>query len=277
MRHGADAVEGSMPRGTRAVLAVAWLAAVAAIALPSTANAQFFFWDRPRLSADDAARAVIERGFRPLAQPVLNKGVYLADVISRRGRRERLVVSADSGEIVQRFVLGDGPMFRRSVDPTIPRGPIPPAAIPNEDRQPNVFSRLFSHDDDDVERDIAPPPLAPNADQDRSNQQRLRQHRRLPRSVERTPEPVRSIPVESAPLPSSPQPTPAAPVAVSPPADRPVRSIVTNPLSIPGTREQDDKGRASATALAPPVVKPTPPVAKPAAPSSKDVPVAPLE
>ena len=298
MRERSGGIDGRSQAARR--LLAGWAVVLGVAALPQSAHAQFFFWDRPHFSADDAARSVIDRGFRPLARPVQNGDVYTADVIDRRGRRERLIVSAENGQILQRFVMEDDRSgFRRYADPTIPRGPVPPGRIPNEDSQPNVFSRLFSGDRNDTATGSTT--LEPGAPVDTQPKARRR-----PRLVERTPEPARPASrIDSAPLApptapaaSAPSAAPApgaapAPSALAPtpapapapsrqadvPPDRPVRNVVTNPLSIPGTREQDEKTtRATpATASAAPVparpAAPKPPAVAP----SPDVPVAPLD
>lgn len=260
--------------------------------VPQRAGAQFF-WDQPRLSADDAARVVMDRGFRPLRRPFRNDKVYVADVIDRRGRQERLIVSADSGEIVQRFFI-EG---RR--DASLPPGPVPPATIPNTERRSGLFSRLFGGEDDQPEdrreepgSQFAPnyalPPPAPAV------QPRPRP-KRVPRVVERAPETVPAYaPIESAPLApataapppataTSAPPAPSATVAAPPPDKPAVRAVNKDPLAIPGSREDDEKTAAKPAtfAVARPAPKPVPAVApKPADPKpaeAKSVPVAPLD
>ncbi|WP_131113187.1 hypothetical protein [Lichenihabitans psoromatis] len=288
MRDGAR-VSDLSGKTVKLVLIASWAALLGGVLAPKPASAQFF-WDQPRLSADDAAGSVIDKGFRPLAPPVRNEGVYLADVVDRRGRRERLVVSADNGEILQRFVMDDRRAFRRNIDPTIPRGPVPPAQIPSEDNQPNMFTRLFGGGNDDTNQQ--PPNASQGHELPVPAQPRPPRVKRAPRVVERTPEPARSSPIETSPLAApDQQPAPAtgsvspaatstpvvsapavsapaasAPTVAAPAGDRPVRSIVTNPLSLPGTREQDDKSKGTATASS---------AAR--KPAGKDVPVAPLE
>ncbi len=277
------------------------LAAGAMTGLSRPAQAQFFFWDRPKYSEDDVARLAIQHGFRPLSRPSRNDDVYVADVIDQRDRRERLVFSADTGEILQRYYLDAGRGYRRFADPSIPRGPLPPGRIPDEDSGHNQFSRLSPGDRD------ADPGFFPD-DQERPQPRPPRVRR--PRTVEQAPETVHQAPVESAPLapaapapaplrnpappapapaqaalpppqPAAVQPTVAPPVpAPTPPADKPTRSISRDPLAIPGTRERDDeKAAASKAATAsPPAAQPAPrPPAKTAAPVKPAVPVAPLE
>lgn len=260
--------------GLRSMASAGVLGLVGALTLVQPARAQFFWSDQPRFSADDVARAVMRRGFRPISRPTLNDQVYVAEVLDRRGRRERLIVTADSGEIVQRFVIGDE-RFRREADLSIPRGPVPPGRIPEPQPQRSLFSRLFGDDrdgavatPDDGDDRLVPTPLQPRP-----------RTRHLPRTVERTPDYVRPrAPIESAPLVPTRAPSPpvfrspAASTMSSPPAtapaasDRPARSIAHDPLAIPGSREDDGKAAAAAASKSASV----PPI-------KKDVPVAPLE
>ncbi len=282
MLKGAEIVRNAAFRVVGAALLCSCAGALGTTLMPSRADAQFF-WDQPRVSPDDVARSVMARGFRPLRVPVRNDSVYVADVLDRRGRHERLIVSADSGAILQRFYLEDGQGFRRFADPTIPPGPIPPGRIPEGDNQPNVFSRLFGGQD--AEPDRAAPQLAPDRPIPAPVQPRPR-IKRVPRVVDRAPETVAPLtPVESAPLgpsatPASPPPaaavappapapsTPATPaVTTLPPAgERPVRVIRMDPLALPAPKEPDKPAAVNASASA-----------KPAKPAGKDVPVAPLD
>ena len=283
---------GSFERGPlRTAALVAVLASGMLAAGP--ARAQFFFWDQPRYSADDVARLAMQHGFRPLAKPARQDDVYLADVVDQRGRRERLVISVDSGEILQRFFIDQDRGYRRYADPTIPRGPLPPGRVPDDDNR-SLMSRLTpdnreldgaAPDDFTEPRPVPRPPRV-----------------RKPRVATQPPETVHQQPVESAPLaPSAPAPAPlktpapaaapaeaalpppaatppqANPEPATPPVDKPGRSISHDPLAIPGSREHDEAQAAATKAAekkpaAPPAVKAAvPAVVKPA------VPVAPLE
>ncbi len=271
------------------------------VVAPQAARAQFF-WDQPRFSADDVARAVVERGFRPIHRPFRNDQVYIADVFDRRGRQERLIVSADSGEIVQRFFVEGTRNLRSDVDPTIAPGPVPPGRIPNEDNQPSLFSRLFGGDGQDKQEhqeQQQPSQFEPNYALPAPVRPRPK---RVPRVVERAPETVPPYaPIESAPLapvtpaavapataPSpvatvAPQPAqailPPAQPAAAPPAPSSGRVTSKDPLAIPGSREDDDKTpKPAAFAVAHPAPKPAAPApAPPKAPEVKSVPVAPLD
>lgn len=281
--------------GRAAVIAGSVAAALVALTPPAQAQ---FFWDHPRFSADDIARIAMQHGFHPLARPFRNDDVYLADVVNGRGRRERLVVNAESGEIVQRFVLDEGQRYRRYADPSIPRGPMPPGRIPNDDNQPGFFNRLFSGNED------ASPPRAEGDDIPVPVQPRAPRVRR-PRLVEQTPETVHQTPVESAPLapaaprvippritqtPVTPSAAPAeaalppaapaaapAPATAPTPSDRPARSISRDPLAIPGNREADAPAVKAVPAATARVIPLTTSPPKPATPVKQAVPVAPLE
>lgn len=283
-------------------LATAAVIALGGAALPSVAHAQWF-WDNG-LSADDAARAAMARGYRVLARPMRNDDVYVADVVDRRGMHQRLIIAADSGRILQRIMLEDPRVVRRYADPSIPPGPIPPGRIPNETRQPGVLSRLFGNDD------AAPSPPPAIESRPFVEPERPVRRARRPRVVEQAPETVHQTPVESAPLapPSAPAtilpkavapppvvhrapaqaslppasetppvtrsvPAPAVATPAPAPSDKPTRSISTNPLAIPGSREQDEKQQPH-----PSTAEATKPAPKAAAPATKpSVPVAPLE
>ena len=89
--------------------------------------------------AGEIAGIVAEEGFVLVAPPRLNGLVWLADVSDRRGGRQRLVIDARSGDIVQSFVLGaprpaDGFSDGRRVARTMPGNP---RVIPGIDGDPN--------------------------------------------------------------------------------------------------------------------------------------------
>ena len=282
---------GTTRRAARTFTLAATLAAGGLALTSGGARAQFFFWDQPRYSADDAARIALQHGFRPLAQPARNDRVYLADVSDQRGRRERLIISADSGEILQRFYLDDGRRYRRFADPSIPRGPVPPGRIPDDESRSQV-TRLAPDDGaldqpDDMAPEDRPPP--------RQRPARIKRNR----AVDQAPDTIHQTPVESAPLapatpapaalqpmaPAAPAPAqaalpPAAPAAQPQPAilapapvvaDKPSRPISHDPLAIPGSREEDQavaRQRGSTEAsIGKPIQKP----------AKAAVPVAPLE
>ena len=246
------------------------------------AQAQFNFFGSREVSAQDVSDTIADHGFRLVGPLYRNGRVYLADVIDRRQRRERLVISAENGQIVQRFMVDVGPERR------------PPAyvsrAAPQDD---SFFSHLTRGWDDE------PPPRPPLG---------LDAPERLPSAIAPAPRPrpqpkivTRTDPgpgpVTSSPLPPPssvvPSPTPQAPAASkpetvavpapasttasTPPASN-VRgtSVSTDPLRLPGTRKAEEARSTPAAAVATKASEPVPPPAKPK-PAAADVPVAPLD
>lgn len=270
----------------------AWLrrSAMAAILLglgaTSPARAQFNFFGTREASPEDVSDTIAEHGFRLVGPLYRNGRVYLADVLDRRQRRERLVISAENGQIVQRFLVDVGPERQ------------PPAyvsrAAPRDD---SFFSHLTrGWDDGPPPRPPAgldgpeglPPVVAPSAPRPRPQ----------PRVVTRTEAPPAAVTATPLPSATAVAPAPAqgavakpevvtvpsangAPSGASTPSSS-VRgaSVSTDPLRIPGTRKIEDAPKpAPAAVAASKAPDPTPAPAKPAtAPSvPKDVPVAPLD
>ncbi len=277
---------------------------LASVATSSTGARAQFFWDQPRLSADDAARVAIQHGYRVLARPSRNDDVYVVEVIDRRGDRERLIIAGETGQILQRIIADPRRTYRTFTDPSIPSGPVPPGNIPNEERRPGFFARLFGGDDDHGNAtDVSPPAPSDRPVMEPDARVRPPHPRRQPRVVEQAPDFGRPAAVESAPLappsaapkvsaprpavvrppaeaalPPSPAPVvaPAPTVAVTPPADKPTRAVSHNPLAIPGSREQDEKLATPAAPSTKAAAAPAPQT-NPSAPTKPAVPVAPLE
>ena len=277
-RHGRT---GQLSRGT--ILASALLLGLGAL---TPARAQFNFFGAREVSAEDVSETIADHGFRLVGPLYRNGRVYLADVIDRRQRRERLVISAENGQIVQRFMVDVGPERR------------PPAyvsrAAPQDD---SFFSHLTRGWDD------APPPRPPlglDAPERLPSaiapaQPRLRPQPRIVTRTDPGPAPVTSSPlpppssVVPGPTPQTPAaskpetvavPTTASTTASTPPASN-VRgtSVSTDPLRIPGARKAEEAKATPAAAVATKAPDPTPAPAKPkpAAPATADVPVAPLD
>ncbi len=112
-------------------------------ALPQAAAAQVFggwggwgnggFWENggngDGLQPRQIRRSIADQGFRVLSPLRRNGSVFVADVLDRRGRHERLIVAAADAQILQRFYLDDS----RS-----------PGAAPREaEQQPSFASRFF--------------------------------------------------------------------------------------------------------------------------------------
>jgi hypothetical protein len=283
------------PLARSGVLASALLCT--ALTLP--ASAQFGFFGQSEVSQQDVYDTVASHGFR-LAGPLFRSGrVYVADVIDRRQRRERLIISASSGQIVQRFFVDvSGPSRRPGYGdglPGEPNGEALPQRVPlaRADSGDNFFSRLVRGWGDD-----APPRPPVGLDNGGENEAvmprvparppRVTRPRQIePRVVTRSED----APITSSPLPPpgqgsvpvTPTPTPAqsSPAAASPAApasNTRATTVVTDPLRIPGKKEPDTlkSTTAAATTKAPAAsAAPKPPSDK-AAPAG-DVPVAPLE
>jgi len=122
------------------------------------AHAQFFnfLFHNEGLDPGDVQGMLEDRGLaltRPLHR---NGGVYVADVEGPRGMRQRLIIDAESGRIVQRFRMGASPRYydyaqRPPGDMGEPNGEgtySPPAVITygqsvarsEEAPSPNIFS-----------------------------------------------------------------------------------------------------------------------------------------
>ena len=147
---------GRMLRGARRWLPTAALAMGLAGALAPAQAQDFGGWGGGwsggwgggswgNLRSVDIGQAVAQQGFRIIA-PMRRAGpVFVADVLDRRGRRERLVVAAADGQILQRFYLDDprlpghvprGALASEPEDPMDGGGAlVPPASIPNQGRQ----------------------------------------------------------------------------------------------------------------------------------------------
>ena len=289
---------GSALVASRTALRALMLGAVMACTLPSSqAFAQFSFFSND-VSAQDVYDTIADHGFRLAGPLVRNGNVYVADVIDRGRRRERLIISARNAQIVQRFFVDVSGSGRRG-----PYADPPPARTArNSDDDEGFFSRLTRGWGDDS-------PPRPPASIDSGLPSEAVVPRTSPRRVVRPKsndvEPRLATRKDDAPVTASPLPAPApapqaspvqtlAPPAAAQPAPtvtatapqppaatsvpsapassttRPV-VVVTDPLRIPGERPKDaPKPAAEAAATKPaPAVKPS---AKPA-----DVPVAPLD
>lgn len=90
-------------------------------------------------------RGLIRRGYRVVSALQRNGGVYLADVRDRRGHRQRLVLDAYSGAVLQSFSFG--PPRPMAAIPDLPRGyergPVyasryPPDEVLPTEREPHL-------------------------------------------------------------------------------------------------------------------------------------------
>lgn len=256
-------------------------------AAATPARAQFSFFGPSEASPQDIYETIADHGFRLVGPLYRNGRVYLADVVDRRQRRERLVIAAESGQIIQRFLVDLGGPDRRA----------PSVAQPAPPRDDSFFSHLTRGWDDD-----APPrpplgldgqgnefmPSAPLAPPPR--------RREPPRVVTRTetgpitpPAAVTATPLPSGtPQSAKPDATTGSAPAGTPPTSGRGTTVSTDPLRIPGSRPADTAPKPTPAAAVASKANPspapaasTPPAAapqpKPAAAPSTDVPVAPLD
>ncbi len=290
-------------RRSRSAAKIAPLAGLAAFCWSAEpAAAQFGWFGAPEPSAQDVYETIQSHGFR-LAGPLMqNRDVYVADVFDRRQRRERLIISRDTGRIVQRFMVD----VDRGADPYASLS-TPAYGAPRRRADPDFLSRVFrGFGDEDVPRppadvgtadreDAVEPPVLPRAPQKaaRSKPADVVTRREDAPIAARplTPQPLPAPATSGAAAPATPAPMPAnAPPApekaqAAPSSPPPTRATVinTDPLRIPGTKDATAKPGADTTAaIAPkpsvPAPAPQPAPAKPAPkPAPTDVPVAPLD
>ena len=255
------------------LLGGALVAILCMAAAPSPASAQFGLFGQSGASPQDVYDTVASHGFRMAGPLYRNGNVYVADVFDRRRRRERLIISADSGEIMQRFFVDVA---------AAPRAVAPPG---NED----FFSRLVRgwgddapprppaglDTDNEAVMPLAPVPLPRREPRPRPIEPRIvTRTEEAPITSSPLPAPARApTPPASASLP--PKPAPGAPDQTpgpTPPTSTRATTVVNDPLRIPGER---DATAPKAAAVA--VTKPTPPPVKLPTAKPADVPVAPLD
>lgn len=270
------------PTNTRTLCASFALLTLLGVGFAAPAQAQFGLFGSSEASPQDVVDTIAEHGFR-LVGPLYRSGhAYVADVIDRRGRRERLVVSVETGQIVQRFFVDVGAAERRQAMVERPR--------PGDDD--SFFSRLSrGWDDEPAPR---PPLVVPDASQPDAESTTVLVPRprapREPRVVTRTELPPAKAAPPPVPGPETPadtvekrQDAPAASANPAAPAGSPrATSVSTDPLRIPGTRKAaEPKSPAATVATAKPPEPPPAPAAPPPAPAKAskpaDVPVAPLD
>ena len=295
---------------------------LAMASMPNVAHAQFFDgWGSggggwggwgDTMGPSQIYNSITDRGFRVIGPMRRNGSVFVADVVDRRGRRERLIVAAADGEILQRFLLQD-PGFgtsprndlaqpRQEFGQPVERADrgdlVPPASIPNvgdgetavepqrqralprpiKPQRPRVVDRT---PDETQHRDVVPSHAGP----------RVKLRVPADATAKHPSEPATSTasrPADTPEKPSVPAPTPAAPTTTT--------TKLSDPLAIPGGEPKAAKPpaeapKASAAAGTPsnprvipgtvtgaPAPATPPPAPAPAAPAkSSDVPVAPLD
>jgi len=152
--------------GRRIILAAAVLGFFGSAAVPTVAQAQIFGMFGWSLPPGQVQHMIASQGFR-LAGPLYRNGrVYVADVVDDRGVRQRLIVDAFSGDVLQAFVTGRpadilGGERSARVDP-IERGPLPP--IDTQLLKPKVKPRTSMTKRETVHARPEPEIRAPSAD-----------------------------------------------------------------------------------------------------------------
>jgi hypothetical protein len=264
-----------------AVLALVGLGLL--IAAPG-AEAQWFnlgFGLRP----DQVEREIVASGYQ-LAGPVeRNGGVYLADVVGRGGDRQRLVVDANSGRLLQRFrarralaspsrylLVGDEPIprppglveGRYGAEPTFGAG-APARRAPQQE--------VARGEDPSLPIVNVAPPSADMVEKPKHKAVIVKRRKTDPAPVEQPvslPPPAASAPAAEAPAAPAIVAAPAPPAAPAAPVVR-VDSAPPVVAAPPEPRVAQSKPAAPAAEAAP--AKP----AKPRKPVLNDLPVDPLE
>ena len=262
-------------------------------ALPQSAAAQVFggwggwgnggLWNNggndDGLQPRQVRRSIAEQGFRVISPMRRNGSVFVADVLDRRGRRERLIVAAADAQILQRFYLDDSrglgvapgeteqqPSFASRFFGDTEPGLTPPAPIPSLGRRsgmPNenaTPARRYGDLDDGGDTAVVPAlPVRP--------QPPIKTVKPRPRLVERTPDsagPVR-LPgaVDTSPL----TPAPQSPAAPRPKLVEPARAP-SGPSPTPKIASRPDVPPIAPAA--PPQRRPADPLALPGTPNATE-------
>ena len=280
----------------------------------TSANAQWFRWSNwdNALSPMQVERMVQASGYR-LTGPVMRNGpVYLANVLGREDDRERLVIDAWDGRLLQRYgagarrqpaVSGDWPSpprqqaalsdgwLDREDDSPPPRPPANvygdaeggllhgPQAAPKVDARPG--SQLSRADDSSNPYVILAPPAAAHAPALEKPRPKPQVRRKKP---DQTPiaQPA-AAPVDGKPAPvAQPAANPPAltnpQAAIAPNVAKPTQPDAVGEPAAAAPRVADTKAVAApAPEIAPAAPVAPPPKAVKPKPALNDVPVAPLE
>ena len=258
------------------------------------AQAQFFgFWGArtfsygpayaPGLSPGEIVGIVADEGMRLVSRPYRNRNVYVVDAQDRRGWQHRLIIDANSGQIVQSFGQGQNlPQRLARPEPPLTSGPdqryaraVPEApyvvpgiggedqpltrARPKAVRKPPVVARTPIET-----RPLEPPAAAPLVPIAPETSTAPVKPVKKPPAVARTP--IEAVPLEAPPAKKIiPQMLPgyAPPTAVEAPLKAAPSPVVAAPLTPPETPVRAREVEPAAAAA-------------PAKPAVNDVPVAPL-
>ncbi len=218
------------------------------------AHAQFFnFLFHEGLDPSDVQSMLEDRGLNLTGPLRRNGGVYIADVEGPRGVRQRLIVDAESGRVVQRFRLS-GPRLYSEYG-----APRPPGEMGEAEQNPYAFSppavvtygQSVARGEDATSPNIVSVPGTTNEENAKPRAKPQARHKK----IELTPvAPVSPQPAQSA---SSPAPE----------AKQPVHAEATS-----------GAGSKAAPAPAPaPAAQPAPAAKAKPSPAVNDVPVTPLD
>ncbi len=229
--------------GRRIAMAATVSGLLALAVVPTPAQAQIFGMFGWSLGPGQVQHMIASQGFR-LAGPLYRNGrVYVADVVDDRGVRERLIVDAFSGDVLQAFVIGRptdlfGGERSARVEP-LDRGPLAP--MDAQPLRPKAKPRTSVTKKETVRARPEPDVRAPSAD--------------LP-------------PSEATKIP--------APLQSNEPAVKNEPPKISEPSK--GEAAAPDKNRSAEPAIAEPVKAPeASPKQQAKAPTVNEMPVAPLD
>jgi len=249
--------------------------AAAALILAAPAQAQWFNLGFG-LRADQVERIIVSSGYQLTGPIIRNDGVYLADVVGPRGQRQRLVVDAMSGRLLERF-RGRGEFYRAAnrfdSGEAIPRPPAmiesrlvgEPLVIPGPGystrRPPDELQARGDDTPFSIFRLAPPASVAPDAPPEKAKHKpAVMKHRK----IDTAPVQPASAPPSSTPAAEAPAATPASPTIVVAPA--------------PASAVQPARAEAQPASVEPRVADTKPPApAKPHKPVLNDLPVNTLE
>jgi hypothetical protein len=254
-------------QGRRIAMAATVSGLLALAVVPTAAQAQIFGMFGWSLAPGQVQHMIASQGYR-LAGPLYRNGrVYVADVVDDRGVRQRLIVDAFSGDVLQAFVTGRpadlfGGERSARVEP-LDRGVLPPTDSQPVKPKPKARANISKRDT--VRARPEPDVRAPSAD--------------LPPSeATKIPAPLQSNePVKYEPPKAS---EPSKGEVAAPDKSRSSEPAVAEPSPVPvKTPEASAKQQAKAPVVNEMPVAPLDDAAATKKPnrSATDVPVAPLD
>jgi hypothetical protein len=256
---------------------LAWAAATAVLlALPAAAQAQGFFFLFGSPSPYEIERRLEAAGYVVTGPLTLRGDVYVADVVARGEGPERLVVDAQSGQIVERY-RGRADHWREAAappsawgdDPRQWNGPRPPAEIGPDVAPPDAF--------EPPKPDVLETPKVetPKAKPKAAEAKPKWAPKPAPVANVNNPPPAAVVPPRAATTPAAPPPVVSSSPAAASASPSPAPSAAAAPAS---SAPVAPPAIEAAKADAPSVVKPRPPAPAPAKSKAvNDIPVTPLD